>query len=172
MPGATLPAALLFLAACPGAWQLLRLLYSTGSPAIREPQPPRNAPCCRRFLSCPKAAAASRYNRHIAGDRQESQRAPATVAAAGASGGDGGAPAARPHPHPSAAMDLSEMDRSLLRLYMAGCFHYWDQLPGEQAGHTDVQGGEPARPPSDLHNGCAWRAAAVARLQSASLAWR
>lgn len=27
-------------------------------------------------------------------------------------------------------MDLSPADRSLVRLYLAGCFHYWEQLPG------------------------------------------
>ncbi|KAI3436852.1 hypothetical protein D9Q98_006262 [Chlorella vulgaris] len=27
------------------------------------------------------------------------------------------------------AMDLSPLDRSMVRLYMAGCFHDWDQLP-------------------------------------------
>ena len=28
-------------------------------------------------------------------------------------------------------MDLSAADRAMVRLYMAGCLHYWDQLPGE-----------------------------------------
>ncbi|KAL4457939.1 hypothetical protein ABPG75_012804 [Micractinium tetrahymenae] len=27
-------------------------------------------------------------------------------------------------------MDLSDQDRAMVRLYMAACFHYWDQLPG------------------------------------------
>ena len=51
------------------------------------------------------------------------------------------------------------MDRALLRLYMAGCFHYWDQLPGRRgrrrgraAGVWPVAAGRaaPARPPSGL----------------------
>jgi hypothetical protein len=29
-------------------------------------------------------------------------------------------------------MDLSPLDRSMVRLYMAGCFHDWDQLPGAE----------------------------------------
>ena len=29
-------------------------------------------------------------------------------------------------------MALSPQDRAMVRLYMAGCFHYWDQLPGAQ----------------------------------------
>lgn len=31
---------------------------------------------------------------------------------------------------PQPSMDLSAADRAMVRLYMAGCFHHWDQLPG------------------------------------------
>lgn len=50
------------------------------------------------------------------------------------------------HPHPSAAMDLSPQDRAMVRLYMAGCFHEWDQLPGgARRGAAATQHGSGAR---------------------------
>jgi hypothetical protein len=53
-----------------------------------------------------------------------------TKAPAAAAGSASGAQARDP---PSAtAMALSPQDRAMVRLYMAGCFHYWDQLPGAQ----------------------------------------
>ena len=59
-------------------------------------------------------------------------------------GGGGGAVAL--HPHPSAAMDLSPQDRAMVRLYMAGCFHEWDQLPGgARRGAAATQHGSGAR---------------------------
>lgn len=78
-----------------------------------------------------------RHHSQLIGLRRGAQQSRSCLAAeAGAGGGSGGGGGgslagntAGPPFLPD--MDLSEQDRAMVRLYMAGCFHYWDQLPGE-----------------------------------------